>query len=492
MRTCLVGMPRAALGRIIAPSAKKAMTSAAPSRSAWTGVPMGPPDGILGLVEAFKADTHPNKVNLSVGAYRDSDGQPWVLPSVLKAEEHVMAKQMNKEYLPIIGDADFVDNARRFALGSASPALTEKRVASVQSLSGTGACRVIGDFYAKFLGKGAPFYLPTPSWGNHANIFRDSGLDVRSYRYWDKETLGLDLDGMLADLKSAPDGSAVLLHACAHNPTGVDPTPEQWKTICSVLKERPGLSLFFDSAYQGFASGDAEADAFALRHFVSEGVPCALAQSFAKNFGLYGERVGTLSVACADAEEAARVLSQLKLIVRPMYSSPPIHGALIVQEVLGDDALRGQYYGECAAMAERIGGMRKALRAELEAAGSTHDWGHVTDQIGMFAFTGMNAAMCDELTEDHSIFLTRECAPALPRPFSPTPAPRLPRACPLGWCSPPLCPRRSPPLPPPLLAVGASPSLGSIRATSLPSHVPSVYASDVRRLPPPDGARHVP
>ena len=408
MRTCLVGMPRAALGRIIAPSAKKAMTSAAPSRSAWTGVPMGPPDGILGLVEAFKADTHPNKVNLSVGAYRDSDGQPWVLPSVLKAEEHVMAKQMNKEYLPIIGDADFVDNARRFALGSASPALTEKRVASVQSLSGTGACRVIGDFYAKFLGKGAPFYLPTPSWGNHANIFRDSGLDVRSYRYWDKETLGLDLDGMLADLKSAPDGSAVLLHACAHNPTGVDPTPEQWKTICSVLKERPGLSLFFDSAYQGFASGDAEADAFALRHFVSEGVPCALAQSFAKNFGLYGERVGLLSMICADEDEAARVLSQLKIIVRPMYSNPPVHGARIVNAVLSDPALEAQWRSECKSMAERIIAMRTALRDGLSKAGSSRDWAHITNQIGMFCYTGLQPAQVDSMINDYHIYLTKD------------------------------------------------------------------------------------
>ena len=337
------------------------------SRSAWSAVPMAPPDGILGLVEAFKVDEHPKKVNLSAGAYRDDNNKPWVLPSIKTAEERVMAAALNKEYLPIVGDVDFVEAARKFALGPDSPALAEKRVASVQSLSGTGACRVIGEFYAKFLGQGAPMYLPSPSWGNHAAIFRNSGLDVRTYKYWDSEKLGLDLEGMLADLQAAPDGAAVLLHACAHNPTGVDPTPEQWKRICDVLKARPGLQLFFDSAYQGFASGDAEADAFAIRHFVAEGVPFALAQSFAKNFGLYGERVGVLSMVCDDAEEAGRVLSQLKAVVRPMYSNPPLHGARIVSTVLNDPALEAQWRGECKLMADRIIAMRSALQARARA-----------------------------------------------------------------------------------------------------------------------------
>ena len=207
---------------------------------------------ILGLVEAFNKDQSSSKVNLSVGAYRRDDGKPWVLPSVLKAEEKVMAAGMNKEYAPIHGVDDFVKLARAFALGSSSPALAENRVASVQSLSGTGACRVIGEFYAKFLGSGAPLYLPNPSWGNHANIFKNAGLEVRQYKYLDAQGVGFDFEGMLADLKAAPDGSAVLLHACAHNPTGVDPTPEQWRAICDVFKARPKLAVFFDSAYQGF------------------------------------------------------------------------------------------------------------------------------------------------------------------------------------------------------------------------------------------------
>lgn len=369
---------------------------------------MGPPDPILGLVEAFKVDTFPEKVNLSAGAYRDEDGKPWVLPSVRVAEERLVKASLDHEYLPIVGDMEFVTAARRFALGADSPALAEKRVASVQSLSGTGACRVIGDFYARFLGKGAPMYLPKPSWGNHANIFRDAGLEVRAYRYWDQSKLGLDLDGMLEDLKAAPDGSAVLLHGCAHNPTGVDPTPEQWVQICDVLKTRPGLSLFFDSAYQGFASGDAEADAFALRHFIKEGVPLALAQSFAKNFGLYGERVGCLSVVCGDEEEASRVLSQLKIIIRPMYSSPPSTGARIVKTLLSDGALEDQWRAECKTMADRIIAMRAALREELAAAGSAKDWSHITTQIGMFCYTGLLPEQVDRLREEFHVYITRD------------------------------------------------------------------------------------
>jgi len=315
---------------------------------------------------------------------------------------------MNKEYAPIVGVDEFVKSARCFALGKESPALVEERTASVQSLSGTGACRVIGQFYAKFLGDGAPFYLPAPSWGNHANIFKACGLDVRTYRYWHPDTNGLDLQGMIDDLTKAPDGSAVLLHACAHNPTGVDPTAEQWKQICEVLKARPGLSLFFDSAYQGFASGDAEADAFAVRHFVDEGVNFALAQSFAKNFGLYGERVGVLSMVCSDGDEAARVLSQLKILVRAMYSNPPVHGARIVAEVLKDPELETQWRAECKTMADRIIGMRAALRDGLSAAGSTRDWSHVTSQIGMFCYSGMSEEQVGRLRDDFHIYITKD------------------------------------------------------------------------------------
>jgi len=375
--------------------------------SQWTNVPLGPPDAILGLVDAFNKDPNPNKVSLSVGAYRDDAGKPLVLPSVKEAEKRVVEAGMNKEYAGIAGVADFTNIAREFALGKDSPALAAKRVATVQSLSGTGACRIIGDFYARFLGKGAPLYLPEPSWGNHANIFKDAGLDVRRYRYWDPVSCGLDLDGMLADLAAAPDGAAVLLHSCAHNPTGVDPTKEQWGTICEALKERKGkLALFFDSAYQGFASGDAEADAYSIRLFVQEGLPFALAQSFAKNFGLYGERVGLLSMICEDEEEAKRVESQLKIIIRPMYSNPPIHGARVVAAVLNDAALETSWRADCKMMADRIIQMRAALKDQLLKAGSTKEWGHVTSQIGMFCYSGMTKDQVMRLREEYSIYLT--------------------------------------------------------------------------------------
>lgn len=212
---------------------------------------------------------------------------------------------------------------------------------------------------------------------------------------------------MLEDMEKAPDGSIMLLHACAHNPTGCDPTDEQWQTLIELIKRKNHL-VFFDSAYQGFASGDAEKDAKALRRVVAEGLPVMLAQSFAKNFGLYGERCGTFSVLAKDAEQKDILMSQLKCIIRPMYSSPPKHGSSIVRTVLSDEKLTSQYYTECKEMADRIGGMRSKLVDALKTAGSTHDWSHITEQIGMFAFTGMSSDMCDQLTNDYAIYLTRD------------------------------------------------------------------------------------
>jgi aspartate aminotransferase len=370
------------------------------------GVPQGSPDAILGIAQAFRESNAPEKINLVVGAYRDDGGNPFVLPSVRQAEHRLLQRGENKEYAPIDGLPVFKRRALEFAYGR-NAALADGRIAGVQTLSGTGACRIAGEFYANFLPKGVAVYVSDPTWGNHIPIMQLAGLEVRRYRYLDRQRNSLDLEGLIEDIVAAPSGSVFLLHACAHNPTGVDPTKEEWKLVSDAILAH-GHHVLMDCAYQGFASGDAEADAYAIRTFLDAGHSLLLAQSFAKNFGLYGERVGTLSVACADAAQAARVLSQLKLIIRPMYSSPPIHGALIVSEVLSDELLRTQYYSECAAMAERIRMMRKMLRVELKAAGSTHDWTHVTDQIGMFAFTGMNAAMCDLLTEQNSIFLTRD------------------------------------------------------------------------------------
>jgi len=369
-----------------------------------TDIPMGPPDSILGIASAFRACQDPNKVNICVGAYRDSDGSPWVLPSVRSAEKRMIEQDVNKEYAPIEGDSVYVELAIKFAYGDD---IDISKVAAVQSLSGTGACRVGGEFYGRFLPKGTKIYIPDPTWGNHIAIFKNSGLDVQMYRYYDYKTNSLDYDGMMEDINNAPENSIILLHACAHNPTGCDPTIEQWKSISVAIKERKH-HVFFDSAYQGFASGDAEKDAAALRLFVREGHTVALAQSFAKNFGLYGERCGTLSFLCPTTDIKDKVMSQLKLIIRPMYSSPPIHGSSIVKTVLSDSQLKAQYYDECATMAARIREMRELLVSKLKEVGSTHDWTHVISQIGMFAYTGMNSEMVDALTAKYSIFLTRD------------------------------------------------------------------------------------
>jgi len=368
---------------------------------------MGPPDIILGIVQDFKDCTAEGKVNLAIGAYRDDGGTPMVLPSVREAEKRLLERGVNKEYAPITGDPAYVERALSFAYGQDNPALTSGRIVGVQTLSGTGACRIAGEFYARFLPEGTAVYVSDPTWGNHIPIMGLSGLEVRKYRYLNRATNGLDLAGYLEDIEQAPAGSVFLLHACAHNPTGVDPTPEDWGRISDAILAK-GHHVLMDCAYQGFASGDAEFDSASIRRFVADGHSMLLAQSFAKNFGLYGERVGTLSVLTASAEESARVLSQLKLIIRPMYSSPPIHGAHIVREVLSDEELRTQYYAECKGMADRILEMRSLLKAKLVEAGSTHDWEHVTDQIGMFAFTGMSAEMCDEIRDKFNIFLTRD------------------------------------------------------------------------------------
>jgi aspartate aminotransferase len=368
----------------------------------WNDVPMGPPDAILGIAQAFRQCQDPRKVNICVGAYRDDNGQPYVLPSVRAAEKKLWEDMENKEYLPIEGDKDYLMCAMRFAYGKDMD--IENHVAAVQTLSGTGACSIGGHFLKQFWPDRA-VYVPDPTWGNHIAIFRQCGLEVRKYRYYDRTNNKLDLEGMVQDLSRAEDGSIIVLHACAHNPTGCDPSLEEWKELISVISNKSHVA-FFDAAYLGFASGNAEADAQPFRYAVSQHVPILLAQSFAKNFGLYGERVGALSVVCGSSAQKDRILSELRCIIRAMYSSPPRHGSSIVKTVLSDPMLTELYYDECKGMAVRIKEMRAKLVKALEAAGSIHDWSHVTKQIGMFAFTGMSSATCKRLTEEFSIFLT--------------------------------------------------------------------------------------
>ncbi|KAG6042299.1 Aspartate aminotransferase, mitochondrial [Claviceps citrina] len=392
-------------------AARQATRRPAPARAAairaastWSHVPQGPP-AILGITEAFKADKSEEKINLGVGAYRDDKGQPYLLPSVIKAEEKIYKKKPDKEYAGITGVADFPLLAAKLAYGDVSPVLD--RVAITQSISGTGALRLGGAFLQRFFPGEKKIYIPTPSWANHKAIFSDAGLQVEQYRYYNKDTIGLDFEGMVADIKAAPKKSIFLFHACAHNPTGIDPATEQWKEISTVVKQQ-GHFAFFDMAYQGFASGDIDKDAFAVRHFVEQGHQIALCQSFAKNMGLYGERVGAFSLVCANAAEKETVESQLKILIRPLYSNPPIHGARIAAKILRSPKFYQQWLEDVKGMADRIITMRALLKENLEKLGSKHDWSHITNQIGMFAYTGLNAEEMERLSKEFSVYATKD------------------------------------------------------------------------------------
>ncbi|KAJ5720623.1 aspartate aminotransferase [Penicillium malachiteum] len=376
------------------------MVIGARQASAWSKVPQGPPDAILGITEAFKADSFKEKINLGVGAYRDDKGKPYVLPSVRAAEDKVVASRSDKEYAGITGIPAFTNAAAELAYGSDSAALKEDRLVITQTISGTGALRIGGAFLQRFYPHAKKVYLPNPSWANHGAVFKDSGLEVEKYRYYNKDTIGLDFEGLIEDIKTAPEGSIILLHACAHNPTGVDPTQEQWRKISDVMKEK-GHFAFFDMAYQGFASGNADTDAFAPRHFVKEGHNIALCQSFAKNMGLYGERVGAFSLVCESTEEK-------KFSSVPSTPTPPIHGARVASTIMNDPVLNEQWLGEVKGMADRIIEMRALLRKNLEQLGSKHDWSHITSQIGMFAYTGLKPEQMDVLAQEHSVYATKD------------------------------------------------------------------------------------
>ncbi|XP_033626612.1 aspartate aminotransferase, mitochondrial-like [Asterias rubens] len=382
-------------------------TTSAAKTSWWPHVEMGPPDAILGVTEAFKRDTNPNKMNLGVGAYRDDEGKPFVLSSVRKAESIIAASNVDHEYLGITGLPDLTKASAKLAFGDDSEVVSSGRNVTVQGISGTGSLCIGANYLSKFFPGNKTVYLPKPSWGNHTPIFKHAGLDVQGYRYYDKETCGFDAAGAMEDISKIPEKSIIILHACAHNPTGVDPKPEQWKEMGKLIKERQ-LFPFFDMAYQGFASGDLAKDAWALRHFLDEGHTVALAQSYAKNMGLYGQRVGAFSLVCADAEEAKRCESQLKIIIRPMYSNPPAYGARIASTILNTPELNAEWKKELELMSGRIITMRDHLVANLTKEGSTRDWSHITDQIGMFCFTGLKPDQVEKITKDFSVYLTKD------------------------------------------------------------------------------------
>jgi aspartate/tyrosine/aromatic aminotransferase len=365
---------------------------------------MAPADPILSLTTNFKNDKDPRKVNLGVGAYRDNNGKPYVFPIVKKVENEVVADTLlDKEYAPIDGLPEFNHGSRGVLFGWDHPDVTSGRVASAQSLSGTGALKILADYLYKF--RIAPIYVSKPTWANHQQIFKAAGLEVRDYTYYDPKTKGLDINGLLKDLENAQPGSIILLHTCAHNPTGVDPTPEQWHQIAKVMKEND-LFPFFDTAYQGFASGDLEKDGYGLRYFIKEGFNMVIAQSFAKTMGLYGERTGALHVVCSDKATQEKVLSQIKIIIRSNYSSPPVHGARLASKILNVPEYRNQWLQELKAVTDRMNHMRAALKEQLVKNGTKGNWDHVTNQIGMFSFLGLTPKQCEQMISKHHIYMT--------------------------------------------------------------------------------------
>ncbi|XP_019864942.1 aspartate aminotransferase, cytoplasmic [Aethina tumida] len=373
----------------------------------FSNVIEGPPIEVFALNKAFAEDKFPEKVSLGVGAYRTDEGKPWVLPVVRIAEKALAENPaLNKEYLPVLGFEPFTKLATEMLLGKDSKPLQEGRAFGVQTLSGTGALRVGAEFLAKIVGLKV-FYYSKPTWENHRLVFLNAGFqEAREYRYWDAANRKLDIDGFLEDLRNAPENSAIILHPCAHNPTGCDPTHDQWKQIAEVIRERR-LFPFFDSAYQGFASGNLDTDAWAVRYFVQEGFEIFCSQSFAKNFGLYNERVGNLTIVMNNPSEIPKVKSQITLVVRGMYSNPPNHGAQIVAHVLGNEALYAQWQEHIRTMSGRIIEMRKRLREELEKIGTPGDWSHITTQIGMFSYTGLNEIQSEHMVKHHHVYMLK-------------------------------------------------------------------------------------
>ncbi len=367
---------------------------------------LGPVDPILGTTIAWRNDKDPKKMNLGVGAYRTEEEKPYVFEVVKQVEkelfDELMTGKQNKEYLPIDGHAGFNEWSKKLIFGDKSGNLD--KIITVQSLSGTGALRVGGEFLRKFIP--SVIHCPKPTWATHHQIFANAGLKVAEYPYYNPKGKNFDSAGMMQYLNTLPAGSIVLLHAAAHNPTGVDPTQDQWRQIAEIMKAKK-LIPFFDTAYQGFASGCLIKDAFPIRYFNEQGFQMLVAQSYAKNMGLYGERVGALHVVCHSTKTAERVLSQLKLVIRPMYSNPPAHGALIVFKVLSSPENYKKWTEELAAVSKRIIEVRDLLRKKLEDLKTPGTWEHITNQIGMFSYTGLNEKICESLINKYHVYMLK-------------------------------------------------------------------------------------
>jgi len=383
--------------------------------SHFASVEMTPGDPILGLTEAFVADSRPGKVNLGVGIYYDESGRIPVLRAVRQVEEALAKESLPRGYLPIDGLPSYTQATQKLVFGAESPLLAAGRVATSQTVGGSGALRVGAELLKKALPK-AKVAISSPSWENHRVVFNAAGFEVVDYAYYDAATNGLDFPGMLADLNKLEPGTVVLLHACCHNPTGVDLSVEQWKQVVAVVKDRK-LLPFIDMAYQGFDKGIDE-DAAAVRLFAESGIDSfVVANSYSKSFSLYGERVGALSIVGATRDEALRVQSLVKRIIRSIYSSPSTHGGALVAGVLNSAELRALWEEELTGMRERIHAMRAGMVEKLAANGAPQ-FGFIQQQAGMFSYSGLSKAQVDRLREEHAIYAIgtgRICVAALNR-----------------------------------------------------------------------------
>jgi aromatic-amino-acid transaminase len=381
--------------------------------SLLNAIEMAPRDPILGITEAFNADKNPNKINLGVGVYYDDNGKLPLLECVRKAEALLAEKLSPRGYLPIDGLAAYDKVVQELVFGADSSVVKEKRAITAQAIGGTGALKLGADFLKRFA-PNAQVWISDPSWENHRALFESAGFTVNNYPYYDAATRGVNFAGMLDTLKSIPAGSIVLLHACCHNPTGADLTDAQWSEVIGVITKR-GLIPFLDMAYQGFGDG-IESDGKVVRLFTDAGGPLFVSNSFSKSFSLYGERVGALSIVAVNAEEAARVLSQLKRVIRTNYSNPPIHGGQVVATALATPELRALWEEELAGMRVRIRDMRQALVQKLKEKAPSHDFDFVIQQCGMFSYSGLTRAQVDRLRDEFSIYAVdtgRICVAAL-------------------------------------------------------------------------------
>ncbi|MQR01228.1 amino acid aminotransferase [Glaciimonas soli] len=384
------------------------------SASLFTAIEMAPRDPILGITEGFNADQNPNKTNLGVGVYYDDNGKLPLLECVRKAEAELMAKLSPRGYLPIDGLAAYDKAVQELVFGADSAVVKEKRAVTVQAIGGTGALKLGADFLKRFSNDNAQVWISDPSWENHRALFESAGFTVNNYPYYDAATRGVNFVGMMEALNNMASGSIVVLHACCHNPTGADLNHDQWTQVIEVVLKR-GLIPFLDMAYQGFADGITE-DGEVVRRFAQAGGPLFVSNSFSKSFSLYGERVGALSIVAASTEEASRVLSQLKRVVRTNYSNPPIHGGQVVATVLASPELRKLWEEELAGMRVRIREMRQLLVKKLKEQAPAQDFDFVTKQRGMFSYSGLTKPQVERLRDEFSIYAVdtgRICVAAL-------------------------------------------------------------------------------